>query len=161
MCELNELCSVHIRPLWSLQELVASFGHTVPTMVLRGHPSLSGFSRTLLVLTLAELLLNRQRGFSQPHLPQSGPQVWLWLLPNSAFFLAHHLLPTSRPSPTVLLPPSQSPAHSQFAFTINFISTEHLSDGSWIMGTGACYLTGLQEGVLHLPLSQVGGTHFL
>lgn len=140
---------------------MASSGHTVPTMVLSGHLSLSGFSRALLVLTLAELLLNWQRGFSQPHLLQSGTQAWLWLLSDSAVSLAHHLLPTSRPSPTVLLPPSQSPAHSQFAFTINFISIEHLSDGSWIMGTGACYHTGLQKRALYFPLSQLGCTYFL
>lgn len=51
--------------------------------------------------------------------------------------------PGLNPSPTVLLPPSQSPTHTQFAFTINLIYIEHPSGGSWIMGTGVCYYAGL------------------
>lgn len=41
-------------------------------------------------------------------------------------------LPGLSPSPTALLPPSQSPANSQFSFTINLISqSTHLMAPRW------------------------------
>lgn len=126
MCRLNELCSVHAGSLWALQKLVGPLGLYGPAWSKEVTPAWQDSPQSS----------SGSPPFGAGAHPAGGPLQtsscscelkpgFRSFRPGFRSFLTRSSLlqliissppPGLNPSPTVLLPPSQPPAHSQFAF---------------------------------------------